>query len=76
LLFYLFAICIQISTSAIREVRQRRDIDRFRDRSRENDVERDISRSWILSHLQTIFERQASAENYSFCNTMCTNSRI
>ncbi len=76
LLLYLFAVCIQISTSAIREIRQRRDIDRSRDRSRESDVERDISRSWTLFFLQTIFERQASAEKYLFCSTMCTNSRI
>jgi hypothetical protein len=76
LLLYLSStVNIQISTSAIREVRQRRDIDRFRDRLRESDVERDTSRTWILSLSQTILERQASAENCSFCNTMCTNSR-
>ncbi len=40
LLFYLFTtVNIQISTSVIRKIKQRRDIDRSRDRSRENDVE-------------------------------------
>jgi hypothetical protein len=40
LLFYLFTtVSIQISTSAIREVKRRRDIDRSRDRFRESDVE-------------------------------------
>jgi hypothetical protein len=42
LLFYLFTtINIQISISAIKKVKQRRDIDRLRDRSRENDVKRE-----------------------------------
>jgi hypothetical protein len=75
LFLYLFAVCIQISTSAIKEIRQRSDTDRSRDRSRENDVEKNISRSWTFSFFQTILERQASAENYLFCSTMCTNSR-
>jgi hypothetical protein len=77
LLFYLFfTVCIQISTSAIREVKQRRDIDKSRDRFRESDVEKNTSRSWIFFLFQTFLERQASAENYLFCNTMCTSSRI
>ncbi len=44
LLFYLFTtVNIQISISAIKEIKQERDIDRSRDRSRDNDVEREIS---------------------------------
>ncbi len=45
LLYLLTVVSIQISTSATREIRQKREIDRLRDRSRENDVERDISRA-------------------------------
>jgi hypothetical protein len=50
LLLYLFTtINVQISTSAIREIKQKRSIDKSRDRSRESDVEREIQRLWILS---------------------------
>ncbi len=46
LLFYLLTtVSIQISTSTIREVKQKRDIDKPRDRSRESDVEKEISRT-------------------------------
>jgi hypothetical protein len=77
LLFYLSStVSIQIFISAIRESKQRRDIDRSRNRSRESDVEREISR-WILlrSLFRSISRLEASAENYLFCNTMCTSSR-
>jgi predicted PurR-regulated permease PerM len=43
--YFFFTVCIQISTSTMREIKQRRDIDRSRDRCRVNDVEKDISRS-------------------------------
>jgi hypothetical protein len=50
LLFYLFTtINIQISTSAIKEVKQKWNIDKFRDRFRENDVEKKTQRTWIFS---------------------------
>jgi hypothetical protein len=80
LFFYLFqTINIQISTStsAIKKIKQRRDTNKFRNKSRENDVERDISRTWIffLFLFQTILEQRASTENCLFCNTMCTSSR-
>jgi hypothetical protein len=73
LLFYLFTtVSIQISTSAIREIKRKRDIDRSRDRFRESDVE-----TWIfLSLSQLILERQALAENYRFCNTTFTSQKI
>jgi hypothetical protein len=46
LLFYLFTVVsIQISTSATREIKQKREIDKSRDRFRENDVERNTSRA-------------------------------
>jgi hypothetical protein len=79
LLYLLTTVSIQISTSAIREVKQRRSIDKSRDRSRESDVKREISRTWILLSLslsQLILERQASAENYRFCNTTFTSQKI
>ncbi len=70
---------IQTLTSTTREIKQRRDVDRSRDRLRESDIEREILR-WIsfrfsrfLSRL--ISKRQASAENCQFCSTMCTSSR-
>jgi hypothetical protein len=73
LLLYLFTtVSIQISTSAIKEIKRRRDIDKSRDRFRENDVE-----TWIsFSLFQLIFERQALAENYRFCNTTFTSQKI
>ncbi len=43
LLYLLTTVSIQISISAIREIKQERDIDRSRDRSRDSDVEREIS---------------------------------
>ncbi len=76
LLFYLsFTVYTQISTSTIKKIKQKRDIDKSRDRSRESDVEKNILRSWIFLLLQTILERQISAKNYLFYNTMCINSR-
>ncbi len=45
LLYLLTTVNIQISTSAIKKVRQRRDINKLRDRSRENDVERETQRT-------------------------------
>jgi hypothetical protein len=76
LLLYLSStISIQISTSAIKKIKQKRDIDRSRNRLREIDVEKNISRTWILSFFQTILKRQASTKNCLFYNTMCTNSR-
>ncbi len=80
LLFYFsqtINIQISISTSAIKEIKQRRDTNRLRSKFRESVVERDISRTWILFFLlfQTILEQQASAKNCLFCRTMCTSSR-
>ncbi len=79
LLYFFTIVSIQISISATREIKQKREIDRLRDRSRENDAKKDTSRAWIsFSSLlsQTILERSASAENYQFCSTMCTSSRM
>jgi hypothetical protein len=46
LLLYLFTVVsIQISISATREIKQKRETDRSRDRSRESDVEKDTSRA-------------------------------
>jgi hypothetical protein len=78
LFFYLFQIInIQISISTIKKIKQRRDTNRFKDKLRRNNVEKNISRTWILlfSLLQTILEQQASAENCLFCSTMCISSR-
>jgi hypothetical protein len=53
LLLYFFTIVnIQISISATRKIKQKREIDRFRDRFRENDVEKSISRAWFLLSLK------------------------
>jgi hypothetical protein len=77
LLFYLFStINIQILISTIRESKQKRDIDKSKNRLRENDVERETSR-WILLRFffRSISRLKASTENYLFCSTMCTSSR-
>jgi hypothetical protein len=79
LLFYLFTIVnIQISTSTIKEFKQRQKIDKSRNRLRKNDIDKKISRSWIFSRSSSrrSLNRHASTENYSFCNTTCTNSRM
>jgi hypothetical protein len=52
LLFYLSStINIQTSTSTIKDVKQRRDADRSRDRLRESDAAKESSRTWIILSL-------------------------
>jgi hypothetical protein len=75
LLFYLLTtINIQTSILTIREIKQKRDIDKSRDRSRENDVEREIQRTWIFFSLRsssainletTIISRKLSILQYN-----------
>ncbi len=59
LLFYLFStVSIQIFTSTIKGFKQRRNINRSKDRSREKDVEREISRWTLFNSLLRLISRR------------------